>query len=72
LKRRDQSEGLRNQDEMLNAGRRRQRGGGAASGNVVDPQFIGRKRNHKVEEWQTFFLVFAFLVLLVALCGLIF
>jgi hypothetical protein len=71
LKRRDQSEGLRNQDEMLNAGRRRQRGGGAARGNVVDPRFIGRKRNHKVEEWQTLFLVFAFLVLLVALCGLI-
>lgn len=37
----------------------------------MDPRFIGRKRNHKVEEWQTLFLVFAFLVLLVALCGLI-
>jgi hypothetical protein len=56
---------------MLDAGRRRQRGSGVARGNVVDPQFIGRKWNYKVEEWQTFFLVFAFLVLLVSLCKLI-
>lgn len=54
---------------MLNAGRRRQRG--AARGNVVDPRFIGRKRKHKVEEWETLFLVFAFLLLLAALCGLV-
>lgn len=61
---------------MLNAGRRRrqqqQRGGSgvAKDNNVVDPRFIGRKRKHKIVEWETVFLLFAFL-LLVGLCGFI-
>ena len=67
----NRGERLRNRGEMLNAGRRRQRGGGVARGNVVDPRFIGRKKKHKVKEWQTLFLLFAFLFLLVALCGFI-
>lgn len=63
---------------MLNAERRRrqkqQRGGSgvAKDSNVVDPRFIGRKRKHKVVEWETVLLLFAFLLLLAALCGFIF
>ncbi|KAG0600099.1 hypothetical protein M758_11G007100 [Ceratodon purpureus] len=56
---------------MLSAGRRRRGAGVAAGGSGVDARFIGRKRRHKAEEWHTLGLLFAFVFLLAALCGLV-